>query len=600
MRTDHLFRTLKVAPALLVGAFLIACDNTIPEPEPEPDPQPPVVDEKPVLHNYSSAESSDVKVVSYDQAEGELMIEVPEDKIPKVGDIICSGVTEEAPYGYLFKVGSVTVSNTKSGDDITKKYARIAAGSATAFGLFQDLGINVKQWFDLWEEKATFSDDEGHTIDPLKGEDGESIFSVKVPIRVSDLEKIEYTHELSVPKLSVYLDTKTINMVFGYDVLFKNYDLLHINLKAKFFESKGDLIQSQGFLSPKVTHVYEFAIGPVPIVVTTVYKPTIPYEVSLSGNLDMDVYKKVTYHHMGGYYHAFSNTFTPLEGYSDFVNIFNGSDEGEYSYEYSDREFSATIEGKASFGVDFGYSVGLYGGNLFDKDGDHKTGLNYLSIGANGGVKLEEKMSLGGMKNIDENSHNAIRMIDDNKFTSYVYGKIWGSVLSSHILGGDVELVTGEKEWQFLKTEFYWPFFISSYSDLKVNEITHQGFINVTGKKHKPVFLGTQWWMFDEKEYGLCLESFDGLDYYEFNMNGHPLDERSGVNTGTFNFDIPVNVSDLRPKVKYNVYPYCRVSNYLLFDDQEKMFYRDGISFTVSEDGQVSTSAIDDVPGEQL
>ena len=101
--------------------------------------------------------------------------------------------------------------------------------------------------------------------------------------------------------------------------------------------------------------------------------------------------------------------------------------------------------------------------------------------------------------------------------------------------------------------------------------------------------------IFNEKDYGLCLESFDGKDYWVFSLVGHPINEK----TGEFSFDIPLDISNLRRNVKYSVYPYSRVSNFLL-RGEEKMVCRKGVSFTISDDGQLSTATIDDIPGTQL
>ncbi len=552
------------------------------------------VTSEPSVFNVTDPEESGIMIVSYDSAKRELVMKVPENKIPQVGDIICSGRTEDAPFGFLFEVGSITVSDTRSTDDMVQRYVRIGAAVSTLYGIFQKLGIEVDQWYSLGKADASFTDNSGHSLVPVKDKDGIDVFSINLPLKIHDDVKIEYTHELSVPRCSLYLNTKTINIVMGYDVLLKNYDLVHLNAKGKLpFSKKGELIKDMGWDHPSFVHCYDLQLGPVPVVITTQYLMTVPYEYTFSANLDMDIYKRVSYHHMGGYYHTMSDSFIPLEGSSDFLEILEGEDEGEYQSEYSDKEFSATLDGKFSIGVDFGYSVGLYGGNI-DDDGDISTGLNYLSVGANAGIKVSDKMSLGGMMNLNEESNNSVRIIDEQTIKGSIYGKVWGTVLSTDVLGADIEVLTAEKEWDFYKKELYSSFFVPYYSKLKVTSITRQNFINVTANKHKPLF-GKWESMFNETDFGLCLESFDGSDYWVSSLKGHPIDSK----TGEFSFDIPIDISNLRRNVKYSVYPYSKVSNFLL-SGKEKMVCREGVSFTISDDGQLSVATIDDVPGEQL
>lgn len=551
------------------------------------------VTSEPTLFNVTNPEESGITVVSYDPSKRELLMNVPEDRIPKVGDIICSGRSKEAPFGFLGEVGSVTVSDTRAGEDLAQKYVRAGFVTCSLYTLFQKLGVEEKRWLSLGKADVSFTDDAGHSIEPIKDKDGVDLVSIHLPIKIHDDVKIDYTYEVSVPRCSVYVDTKTINLVFGYDVVIKESELLHV--KAGFnlpFHENGEVVKDLGWDRPSFVHVYDIQLGPIPVVITTQYMMTIPYEISLSAYLDMDIHKRVTYHHMGGYYYCATNTMVPLDGSTSFSEVIEGDDEGDYQQEYSDREFSATLDGKLSVGVDFGWSVGLYGGNL-DDDGDISTGLNYLSAGANGGMKVSNKFSLGGLINADEDSHNGVRIIDDLTSTASAYGKIWGTAISTDVLGAEIQL-TAAKDWDFYKKELYSSFFFPYYSKLKVTSITRQNFLNVTGRKHKPLFRGLLS-VFKETDYGLCLESFDGNDYRVFSLAGHPIDDT----TRAFSFDIPLDVSNLRRNVKYSVYPYSKVTNFLLMNE-EKMVCRKGVSFTISDDGQLSTATIDDVPGEQL
>ena len=548
----------------------------------------------PTVFNVSSVEESGIALVSYDSSKKEVVLEVPENQIPKVGDIICSGRTKEAPYGFLGKVESVSVSNTKSSEDLIKKYVRTGIKACSIYALFKSLGIEEQRWIEIGKADASFTDEAGHSIEPVKDKEGYDVFKLHRPLKLDENAKIDYTYELSVPRCSLYIDTVSPFLIFGYDVLIKNSETLHLRAYEKLpFSKKGELIKDLKWDRPSFVHVHEVQLGPVPLVITTQYMMTVPYEYTFSAQMDMDAYKRVSYHHMGGYYNTAFDSFTPLEGSADFLEIIEGEDEGEYQPEYSEREYSATLEGKLSIGVDFGWSIGLYGGNL-DDDGDISTGFNYLAAGVNGGVSVSDKMSLGDMIHVDEVSHNTVRVVDKQEITGSVYGKVWATVLSTNVLGAEIQFLTGEKKWDLIKIERYSSFFFPYYSELKVNSITRQNFLNVSGKRHKPMSKRLAS-LFEEKDYGLCLESYDGMDYWVFSLAGHPIDSK----TGEFSFDIPVDISNLRRNVQYTVYPYSKVANFLQ-RGKEKMACRDGFSFTLSDDGQLSTACIDNVPGAQL
>lgn len=568
--------------------------------------QKPPVTETPAVHNYSDP-SSGATVISYDYHDGTLILDVDEDKIPKVGDIVCSGVTEQAPYGYLFQVGSVEeITSTKG----FHTRIMVIGTSLSLYAVCELLGISSAEWYTLHEVSTdvTCTDDGGHSIVPVKDGD-DNVVPFNLTFKPSDKVTISFDFVFGVSSLRLYLDTTTPNIVVGFDAKTRATFSSHLTLEKEIKKS-GDVFKEMALLDPTIIKVYEFDVG-IPIVISTKYKPTAPYNLSLSGKVDMDLFNKTYYPHMAGIWHTISNKFEPVEGTPGHLYMEDG---GDVSLDYPSQDLSVTLNGTASFGIDFEFSLGLYGGNIFDEsieaiqeafalDSSTKISAKYLSIGVNGGLSIKNEATLGAMTNLAEYSHNMVRVIDDNKFSSYFYGKIWGVLFKwerhkeekdddgnkEKKDGVSLSVLSGEKEVKFLKSEFHFPYFFPSYSKLKINSITRQDFINISGRRHKPLFR-----FFKESDYGFCLESADRKDYYTFDATSIPINSDNHI----LSFDVPFPTAKLRRNVKYSIYPYSTITNFPFIG--ERKVCREGVSFAISDDGQLTTSVIDDVPGEVL
>ena len=562
-------------------------------------------DNTPAVFNLTDSNSSGASVVSYDYHDGTLILEIPEEKLPKVGDIVCSGITEQAPYGFLFQVREIEIISTRVGD----VKAKLIGASLSLYAVCNLLGIESAEWYTLKEvnTEVECATDEGESIKLVKdGDTDAALFN----LAIQPTKDVTLSFELyfAVSQLRFYLDTTTPSITTGFDAKTRATIGSHLTLNGNVKILKGDIFKERSLVDPTVIKSYEFIVAGIPFVVTTKYKPTAPYSLSLKGKVDMDLFHKTFYPHIGGLWHPakpFLQMFDPVEGTPGYMYMEEPEDA---TMEYPSQDFSLTLNGTASFGIDFEYSVGLYGGNVFDEsieaiqeafalDPKSTISVKYLSIGVNGGLSLKNEATIGAMTNLAEDSHNAVRVIDDNKFTSYFYGKLWGTLFKWERLnpndekeGYKLDVLSGEKEVKLMKSEFHFPFFFPSYTKLKINGITHQDFINISGRRHKPAIR-----IFNEVGYGFCLESADGTEYFTYDATSHPIDSKTHI----LSFDIPLQTAKLRRNVKYSIYPYSIISNFP-FTSGQKMVCREGVSFVISDDGQLTTSVIDDVPGVVL
>ena len=596
MKIDSLYRALKLIIVFLIGALLVGCEKDEPDTPTEvqePNTEQPVVEEKPAVFDVTKPEASGITVEKYDMDEGTLEITVEAGKEPKVGDIIFSEITEKTPYGFLMKVASVKESSTK--DYITRR-VQLTALDISLYEFCQIVGITEPGWFPLTEISVFGSDGEGNIIEPEPG-DGPKVVAKFFPLSFPDHINLSYKYEVSVPSIELYFDPSEIEVKTGLRAIIKTTEVLHADIKGKA-KLKGNLFEktTKQFI---VQHKYKFKVAGIPVYVTTQFKPTFPYELSLSADLDMDIIRNIKYNRFEFCYNLLRDRFDPIDPskgcyYQDF-----DLEKKEDVYEADERMLKAKLEGVISLGVDFEYSVGLYGGNLIDekeeegKDND-KTRLlrptKYLSLGVNGGYKFEDKGSLGIQMPLDGNGRNPVRIIDENKISTFGYGKLWVATYKGDIVGQKIEFLSGEVEVDFLKWEFQHPFLFRDWKKMKVDITKPDGQILVTAKQSLPLLR-----CFKESEYGFCLESADGEDYQKFSIASSLVNEE----TGQLSCVLPVSANSLRRNVKYTIYPYSMITNFP-FVEGTRMACREGVNFIITGDGQLSTSIIDDVPGDNL
>lgn len=556
---------------------------------------------EPAVVDVSNPTLSGITVDSFNPTERTLEITVEEGKEPKVGDILCSEPTAVAPYGFMVKVAGIQDISTRI---YTERRLLLAYTDLAIYEICKVEGITEPGWYTLFEKDVSCTDEDGNVIVP-EPKTGPKVVSKVVPMSFSDVIKFEYKFDFSIQSIEIYLDPSEINVKTGLRATLKTTEVLHADLKGKA-EKKGAFFKNA---SKSLTVKHNFKLFPF-VYVTTMFKPSIPYELSLSGDLDMDIYRRTTYHCIEFYYDILYDRILKDSSRGIYYQT-PAPEEDAVFYDPDDRTVSAKLEGALSVGMDFEFSAGLWGGNAIE-EGEYEGHLiqhsKYLSLGINLGAKLQDKASLGIQVNLNEDSHNAVRAIDENKLSLYAYGKVWGTAYKGKIAGQGVEFGSAEAEIKLDMVEWSKPFLFRDWHKLKVDSVTPQGRIRITGKEALPIVH-----CFKESGYGLCLESGDGMDYWAFDLTDIPISGNEGGvggagsgggggggdSWGEMVYEIPLPIGNLRRNVKYSIYPYSLISN-IPFVEGTKMVCRKGISFVVTDDGKLVTSVIDDIPGEVL
>lgn len=584
-------------PFLLGAAlpFFASCSCNKENPVKKDEPEEFVM---PVVHDYSNPDESGVSIVEYSYDTGQLIISTEPDEVPKVGEIICSDITDDLPYGMFMKVGQV-IEQPSSKIPFINTYMIVSA-EVSLYEFCQYAGITEAGWYEMIEKNVYTIDAEGNEI---RKDDKVSSFTAKV--EVEDMGKLEYKTDFSVNSLSLYLDATTPNVTVGCDALIKTESVLHATLEGSLFNKKGDLYKQFGF--QEFVHVYKFPVSTVPIVITSKFKPKVPYELSLKAALDMDLYRNTQYTRFALLYNWPS---LPVPRYKEKGFFFQEDiDPDKAPYTGPDNKtISATLDGTFSIGLEFEYSLGLFGGNLlgeesyvddseneddethwYEKD-SWKWMKGLLSLGMTGGFKFQNKAKLGAVVEMEGDSHDACKVIDENKTTAYFFGQLWATLAKFDVLGAKVDIGAKTEEMKAFEVKLYSPFFFRYWKGLKVKSITRQGFLNINAKYIEPILN-----VFKERSYGFCIESVDAQDYWTFDCSDLPIDAKSG----DISWDLPLHIDNLRTNIEYKLYPYSVITNFP-FTDGDKMVCREGITFSISESGQITSSFIDDVPGEDL
>ena len=148
MKTDHLYRALRMAIVFFMGALVMACGKNNPD---NPTPEPNNGDE----HKVVVLDKNERPTVKNLTADGTVVFdgtEMAEKLTP--GTIICSEPTENAPYGFLYKVKSVT---TEKGNTVVQ----------TEFAAFEEAVENgsASETFDLLSHVKSIKDWNGNQVE---------------------------------------------------------------------------------------------------------------------------------------------------------------------------------------------------------------------------------------------------------------------------------------------------------------------------------------------------------------------------------------------------------------------------------------------------
>lgn len=632
IRLFNLFKTAVLC--ILAVTISVSCEkgvidlpNDPPKPAPAPTPVPEPEPEPAELLDLSDSNSKVFKVMNVDLVNKSVELLIPEDQLPEVGDILASGSTDEAPYGYLYSVKSVTaepILSTRATWDEIKDFvgdqwadykdflgefwesskedwsvlyhAHVYCSEILLHDALKLVGALDGKWHSLKEEKVLIESDNGTQILP-EFEDTTKTLKFSAPITIpgkylskkSESFTITPTIEMAIEKFRYYLssemDGEAIKM--GVDSKLKAKLNVHINGKDSLYNISGDFIKQINGFTPVITFPYTFYIDKIPVVVTLVLKMTAPYELSGSVDADIDLIDYNCYFNLGAYWDTFNKKATPLENRDKVITQEPIDSDGD------SNNYSLSLNFNGTFGIDYKVSVGLYGANIFD----------FLTLGINTGAKIEASYKLGTSFTSHPLTQNPVRVTDIMQFDVYQYSKTSLGVFPEVDWTTLDDLLSFKKEIDLFRYTSYCAFGIPSFTRLKVASLANNNeTITIKAKELNAIYKIKSLMLADR---GFCLEKTLDPNVEFFSVNNakiatsgwrfvyDPEDEERKDEDLDISYNLPIPLSKLERNVKYSLYPYTKLKD-------GTIYYGEGIDFVVSENGQVSVNLIDDVPGEIL
>lgn len=347
-----------MAAACLVAAlFAISCELINPGNGNNQEP------DETEFFDLSDSENSGTTIVEFDASEGKMVASFPSDMLPKKGDILISGITETAPYGFAVEVESVVTTKASFSDGV---YAVINfVGADINKVLRKYLGEGVSR-FGISQQDFAEHSDESFIMPTFK--DGS--FGFKNSYKVKNDEKtldltIDVGKKININQFEIIIDTSSPHLKLGYEMAVLNTDLIHVKGKATMVQMKGDFWSSLRKKYPLPENPwFIIPIPETPIVITTQISPNLPWVVSLSTSIDCDILKRKYIFHSGFMFDTETSEFSLLDGH-DQVSFTEYLDERAESINMeTSREVELSLNGDASIGLDGSFTIGLWGSNL--------------------------------------------------------------------------------------------------------------------------------------------------------------------------------------------------------------------------------------------
>lgn len=558
---------------------------------------------EPVVIDMTNSEESGVTIASVEK-DGTMTIEATEAKAPKVGDYLCSGPTELAPYGYMLRVTEVTKlaesRSTRSLDDIKKWIWTIKTTAAAVNEVFKNLNIDVP--INLSEVSIDeVTDNEGNTITMNE----EQKKNWKIPIPSLKAEFLTLTPEISISpkKLTLHLHLKDWEIEkFGvdFDAEMETKVQLDATLKRKEpFEKSFDLYHV--FLKPIV-------IPETPIVITPLFQIYLTFSGDGKAVFSFTPIHEIYNVSIGAQYNGKTGKIEPSSGndFAYFTEKYADEDRG-----IANMGASFTLDGMAMVSLGASLSFGLYGCNYLDRVSFFNGAFDMFDdlLSADFWIDLNRKATAKiGISFDDIDSYwdkSDFHFTDECSWKNYVqihaqfYARIFNP-FTRKFVGVQPEIKTKEAE---LWSEKLFPsLFVSDFKDFQL--APNNDYVKLSADKYKPFF-----GYFMLNEVGL------GFRYALCESNGRitgewqDIDVTSSYSAGysdlfKFKMEAYVPMNTFEKGKYYYVCPFVRVkvaTNSLFPSDMDFYYiHRKGRVIKLTDNGTITENELPDIPGFDL
>ena len=595
------FNTSRIACrvlAVMLMFFIVSCDK---EKEQEIDFGPEVtpglsIPDEIVLKDLTQEPEFGLKVLSLDET-GEMNVTSTLAGAIQVGDYLCSGPTEVAPYGYLVRVTDVEVIETRGiFDDLYDYLISLKTTIANLNEVIHDLDFEKK-----WE--VPFDDIE---IDDITDPEGNSVSFTK---EGKEWKIIDKDVEIGPITLSPRLSIKPKNLSFYFSIKDSEFEKIGMDADWDIKASAGFTAKAKEKYSKTLSlyHIFlkpiDIQIGPVPVVFTPLFQIYCTAGATGSAEISFKVFNNTFEMHFGGYCDfqdekhlhptpGHKETFECNiidELHSDYVN---DSEATRSSVDLKLDSFALHGDVSLSFGASF--SAGLYGCNYINRVDYFSKKLDFLADLLSFDIWAEIKATLGANYGFDHIWTNLAMPNDDCTFkvdfttNLQLFARVW-SPLRQKFRGYEPKFelfkipIVKEKS---LITLFY-----SDYSDLDITPSSNSAKFTVT--KHRPLF---GYRMFPELEYGFCLHKENAPLFADDYINVRNANDDARQMLNHFDLDATVPYTRLERNTTYILYPSSRIDHL----GSPFYFYRQGKRFVYDNKGNLTFKNLSDVPGEDL
>ena len=538
--------------------------------------------------DLSDPENSEVEMTSF-ESDGTITVKTTADKLPQVGSYLCSGPTEQAPYGFLARVTEVDQQQaaTKGVTDIVAKIKTVAA--------------NINEIVESGDYQRTFTygfddlkisevtDAEGNRLELIKTEEKKW----KLPVKSIKRGEVSITPEVTlVPHkfhFSIDIKDRVFNSIsMDMDMNIESSIRIDAALKAK----KEVYIPLYNVFIEPIT----FAIGPVPIVITPLFQIYAKFDATGEISISCVPVRNNHYLFLGAVLDGQTGNMTPVKGHNDY---FEAKNEGAGLLPYADMEKGFAIKGSASASAGVSASVGLYGCNYAKRVSFLNTYLDFLGdlVAIDLWGDFVHKMNATfSMDNINmENTYMEYHFNDALQCSDYLQGHLsfilnYWNPLSLKKCTFSPTLET--PPLYFFKDYGARTLFVSEFSKFRAS-LSQQGLV-FSATKYRPFF---GYGIFEEQSFGVRYRKYDEEDNWVDVDMSHSYQGELYRAAAYYDVTCSVPLGNLEKGQTYVAYPYIYIK---APDGTLSYIYRQGIHFEINYDGTLTINALPVIPGEEL
>lgn len=584
--------------ALLTLLFVSCGKSSSSEPTPSPQPEPGGYT-PPKSHIYKDEKSSPVAEV---RSDGTVVYEAntAASELPKVGEIIVSGVTDAAPQGFIYKVESVTMKDGKAEvktspafiNDVIKDYNGVIPvdlSNAEIDSVFDEEGnpvdintVKVKKSGARATKVGTFSVELSKDIyfdrhlekNKLTGKKEDIKSAGKVELKVSAEMGLNFVCNVSNWQIQQF--GAEASLEYSATAKLKIGGSFPSKSDKKKLDKENGVQQRYKLGEIKLKPITVLVWG-VPIVVTP--KTEIHYIGSLNASAKVEM------------------TLLEIKGGGSMSAVWTKDIDARTGKHWKlDSKFDNPFEnfGKTLFDPFKKIESAKLGLSL-EASGAFRTGINlsFFNLNENANVAPYAEMGIKFKGELEFNPKEPTLLSKDTvSGSSYVVAgaeaKLKFNVLKKNVA---TEL---EQRVTLLEADLWTPFSLTpEFSDIQIYPEDEAGIMRRDSLKFKAAVKQASMSILPITDYGFCYSQFD----YKYNdptvqyvsLNGKYNLSVSGFANRPVEASIPT--SNLVPNKTYNVWPYVRVFGIT--------FLEKGIKFKIG-DARVDKAMTPIIKGEDL